>query len=256
MTWKTNIYIYFSFLFSRKAHLILRRVDRISLLCRSLLRSGYIQSRTESMPYVMCRSEDMRLASGTWHSSLHETRLTCVEKILSVQRNIYGKSKLRWNVLLAVQTCPCLIWSDLFSKPKWKETFQPDHQTKGFIYLFIYFLLFYFLLCIPPPPDLFFSMEAEEIKVAWKQRDLYFLLFSKVRSGPRFMVLWILHTRGTINRAPFTRLYNTEQNKENRNVEARIVSNAMQCFETYNLQQLMGLWCLYSPFRHPFVLLI
>ncbi|XP_060768289.1 astrotactin-2-like [Neoarius graeffei] len=79
----------------RKAHLILRRVDRISLLCRSLLRSGYIQSRTESMPYVMCRSEDMRLASSTWHSSLHETRLTCVEKILSVQRNIYGKSKLR-----------------------------------------------------------------------------------------------------------------------------------------------------------------
>ncbi|KAI5089101.1 astrotactin-1 isoform X2, partial [Silurus meridionalis] len=79
----------------RKAHLILRRVDRISLLCRSLLRSGYIQSRTESMPYVMCRSEDMRLASSTWHSSLHETPLTCVEKILSVQRNIYGKSKLR-----------------------------------------------------------------------------------------------------------------------------------------------------------------
>ncbi|MCJ8748412.1 hypothetical protein PDJAM_G00164540 [Pangasius djambal] len=79
----------------RKAHLILRRVDRISLLCRSLLRSGYIQSRTESMTYVMCRSEDMRLASSTWHSSLHETRITCVEKILSVQRNIYGKSKLR-----------------------------------------------------------------------------------------------------------------------------------------------------------------
>ncbi|KAG7314898.1 hypothetical protein KOW79_022201 [Hemibagrus wyckioides] len=79
----------------RKAHLILRRVDRISLLCRSLLRSGFIQSRTESMPYVMCRSEDMRLASSTWHNSLHETRLTCVEKILSVQRNIYGKSKLR-----------------------------------------------------------------------------------------------------------------------------------------------------------------
>lgn len=82
-------------LFCRKAHLILRRVDRISLLCRSLLRSGYIQSRTESMSYVMCRSEDMRLASSTWHSSLHETRLTCAEKILSVQRNIYGKSKLR-----------------------------------------------------------------------------------------------------------------------------------------------------------------
>ncbi|KAL7838008.1 hypothetical protein AOLI_G00264120 [Acnodon oligacanthus] len=79
----------------RKAHLILRRVDRISLLCRSLLRSGYIQSRTESVPYVMCRSEEVRPAGSVWHNSLHDTRLACVEKLLSVQRNIYGKSKLR-----------------------------------------------------------------------------------------------------------------------------------------------------------------
>uniref|UniRef100_A0A8B9JHP1 Astrotactin 2 n=1 Tax=Astyanax mexicanus TaxID=7994 RepID=A0A8B9JHP1_ASTMX len=79
----------------RKAHLILRRVDRISLLCRSLLRSGYIQSRTENVPYATCRSEEVRPAGTVWHSSLHDTRLACVDKLLSVQRNIYGKSKLR-----------------------------------------------------------------------------------------------------------------------------------------------------------------
>ncbi|XP_066507598.1 astrotactin-2-like [Hoplias malabaricus] len=79
----------------RKAHLILRRVDRISMLCRSLLRSGYIQSRTESVPYVLCRSEEARPAGTVWHTSLHDSRLTCVDKLLSVQRNIYGKSKLR-----------------------------------------------------------------------------------------------------------------------------------------------------------------
>ncbi|XP_035382851.1 astrotactin-2 isoform X1 [Electrophorus electricus] len=79
----------------RKAHLILKRVDRISALCRSLLRSGYIQSRTETVPYAMCRSEDARAPGSAWHRSLHETRLVCVEKLLSVQRNVYGKSKLR-----------------------------------------------------------------------------------------------------------------------------------------------------------------
>ncbi|XP_076139571.1 astrotactin-2 isoform X1 [Alosa pseudoharengus] len=79
----------------RKAHLILRRSERLSHLCRSLLRSGYIQSRTDTWPYVLCRSEDVRAAGSTWHASLHETRLSCVERLLSVQRNIYGKSKLR-----------------------------------------------------------------------------------------------------------------------------------------------------------------
>ncbi|XP_051528268.1 astrotactin-2-like isoform X2 [Myxocyprinus asiaticus] len=79
----------------RKAHLILRRTDRISLFCRSLLRSGFIQSRTESVPYMLCRSEDMRPGGNLWHSSLHESRLACMEKLISVQRNIYGKSKLR-----------------------------------------------------------------------------------------------------------------------------------------------------------------
>ncbi|XDV19666.1 hypothetical protein PO909_025104 [Leuciscus waleckii] len=79
----------------RKAHLILRRTDRISLFCRSLLRSGFIQSRTESVPYMLCRSDDTRPGGSLWHSSLHETRLACLEKVISVQRNIYGKSKLR-----------------------------------------------------------------------------------------------------------------------------------------------------------------
>uniref|UniRef100_A0A8C2IQA8 Astrotactin 2 n=1 Tax=Cyprinus carpio TaxID=7962 RepID=A0A8C2IQA8_CYPCA len=79
----------------RKAHLILRRMDRISLFCRSLLRSGFIQSRTESMPYMLCRSDDTRPGGTLWHSSLHETQLACLEKVISVQRNIYGKSKLR-----------------------------------------------------------------------------------------------------------------------------------------------------------------
>lgn len=130
--WVINICLFFP-LFFRKAHLILRRVDRISLLCRSLLRSGYIQSRTESMPYVMCRNEDMRLASSTWHSSLHETRLTCVEKILSVQRNIYGKSKLRWRNLFTFQTCTTLIWSVFWTHLKCK-TVQPFHQTKDLFF--------------------------------------------------------------------------------------------------------------------------
>uniref|UniRef100_A0A671KJN0 Astrotactin-2-like n=1 Tax=Sinocyclocheilus anshuiensis TaxID=1608454 RepID=A0A671KJN0_9TELE len=79
----------------RKAHLILRRMDRISLFCRSLLRSGFIQSRTESVPYMLCRSDDTRPGGTSWHSSLHETQLACLEKVISVQRNIYGKSKLR-----------------------------------------------------------------------------------------------------------------------------------------------------------------
>lgn len=97
----------------RKAHLILRRMDRISLFCRSLLRSGFIQSRTESMPYMLCRSDDTRPGGTLWHSSLHETRLACLEKVISVQRNIYGKSKLRWDSTFGLQPgCS-------FSKPKW-----------------------------------------------------------------------------------------------------------------------------------------
>uniref|UniRef100_A0AAY4ASV8 Astrotactin 2 n=1 Tax=Denticeps clupeoides TaxID=299321 RepID=A0AAY4ASV8_9TELE len=79
----------------RKAHLILRRVERISRLCRALLRSSYIQSRTDTTPYVLCRREETQPPSSMWHSSLHETHLSCMEKVVSVQRNIYGKAKLR-----------------------------------------------------------------------------------------------------------------------------------------------------------------
>ncbi|XP_071374010.1 astrotactin-2-like, partial [Centroberyx affinis] len=79
----------------RKAHLILRRVERISRYCRALLRSAYIQSRTDTMAYVYCRSEDVRPSSNMWHSSLHETRTACMEKLISVQRNTYGNTKLR-----------------------------------------------------------------------------------------------------------------------------------------------------------------
>ncbi|KAM6985991.1 LOW QUALITY PROTEIN: astrotactin-2 [Aplochiton taeniatus] len=79
----------------RKAHLILRRVERISRYCRALLRSAYIQSRTDTTAYMQCRSEEPRPPSSVWHSSLHETRAACMEKLISVQRNTYGNAKLR-----------------------------------------------------------------------------------------------------------------------------------------------------------------
>ncbi|KAA8584531.1 hypothetical protein FQN60_008316 [Etheostoma spectabile] len=79
----------------RKANLILHRVERISHYCRSLLRSTHIQSRTDTMAYVYCRSEEGRPPSNTWHGSLHESRTTCMEKLISVQRNTYSNTKLR-----------------------------------------------------------------------------------------------------------------------------------------------------------------
>ncbi|XP_061119743.1 astrotactin-2 isoform X3 [Conger conger] len=79
----------------RKAHLILRRLERLSRYCRSLLRSTYIQSRTETASYSLCRSEGARPPGAGWHSYLHETRLSCTEKLASVQRNTYGNAKLR-----------------------------------------------------------------------------------------------------------------------------------------------------------------
>uniref|UniRef100_A0A8C8GD70 MACPF domain-containing protein n=2 Tax=Oncorhynchus tshawytscha TaxID=74940 RepID=A0A8C8GD70_ONCTS len=79
----------------RKAHLILRRVERISRYCRALLHSAYIQSRTDTMAYMFCRNEEVRPPSSVWHSSLQETRTTCMEKLISVQRNTYGNAKLR-----------------------------------------------------------------------------------------------------------------------------------------------------------------
>ncbi|TNN83178.1 Astrotactin-2 [Liparis tanakae] len=44
----------------RKANLILHRGEKISHYCRSLLRSTHIQSRTDTMAYVYCRSEEGR----------------------------------------------------------------------------------------------------------------------------------------------------------------------------------------------------
>ncbi|XP_023666848.1 astrotactin-2-like isoform X1 [Paramormyrops kingsleyae] len=79
----------------RKAHLIMRRVERLSRYCRSLLRSAYIQSRTETVPYAVCRSEEVRPAEALWRRSLHETRLSCVEKLASVRRNSYSNTKMR-----------------------------------------------------------------------------------------------------------------------------------------------------------------
>uniref|UniRef100_A0A8C9Z9Q3 Astrotactin 2 n=1 Tax=Sander lucioperca TaxID=283035 RepID=A0A8C9Z9Q3_SANLU len=79
----------------RKANLILHRVEKISHYCRSLLRSTHIQSRTDTMAYVYCRSEEGRPPSNTWHGSLHESRTTCMEKLISVQRNTYSNTKLR-----------------------------------------------------------------------------------------------------------------------------------------------------------------
>uniref|UniRef100_A0ABI7X6F8 MACPF domain-containing protein n=1 Tax=Felis catus TaxID=9685 RepID=A0ABI7X6F8_FELCA len=48
----------------RKAHLILRRLERVSGHCSSLLRSAYIQSRVDTVPYLFCRSEEVRPAVG------------------------------------------------------------------------------------------------------------------------------------------------------------------------------------------------
>ncbi|KAM7392790.1 hypothetical protein PAMA_007752 [Pampus argenteus] len=79
----------------RKANLILRRVEKISHYCRSLLRSTYIQSRTDTMAYVYCRNEEGRPPSNTLHGSLHESRAACIEKLISVQRNTYSNTKLR-----------------------------------------------------------------------------------------------------------------------------------------------------------------
>ncbi|KAI9524630.1 Astrotactin-2 [Dissostichus eleginoides] len=79
----------------RKANLILHRVEKISNYCRSLLRSTNIRSRTDTMAYVYCRSEEGRPPSNTWHGSLHESRTSCMEKLISVQRNTYSNTKLR-----------------------------------------------------------------------------------------------------------------------------------------------------------------
>ncbi|XP_075761965.1 astrotactin-2 isoform X2 [Pelodiscus sinensis] len=79
----------------RKAHLILRRLEKVSSHCSNLLRSAYIQSRTDTMPYLFCRSEEVRPAGMVWYSILKDTKITCEEKMVSMLRNTYGESKGR-----------------------------------------------------------------------------------------------------------------------------------------------------------------
>ncbi|XP_020930153.1 astrotactin-2 isoform X2 [Sus scrofa] len=79
----------------RKAHLILRRLERVSSHCSSLLRSAHIQSRVDTVPYLFCRSEEVRPAGMVWYSILKDTKITCEEKMVSMARNTYGESKGR-----------------------------------------------------------------------------------------------------------------------------------------------------------------
>lgn len=79
----------------RKAHLILRRLERVSSHCAGLLRSAYIQSRVDTVPYLFCRSEEVRPAGMVWYSILKDTKVTCEEKMVSMARNTYGESKGR-----------------------------------------------------------------------------------------------------------------------------------------------------------------
>uniref|UniRef100_A0A670YGS1 Astrotactin 2 n=1 Tax=Pseudonaja textilis TaxID=8673 RepID=A0A670YGS1_PSETE len=79
----------------RKAHLILRRLEKVSKHCSSLLRSAYIQSRTDTMPYLFCRSEEERSQGMVWYNVLKDTKITCEEKMISLLRNMYGDSKGR-----------------------------------------------------------------------------------------------------------------------------------------------------------------
>ncbi|GCB62308.1 hypothetical protein scyTo_0000022 [Scyliorhinus torazame] len=78
----------------RKAHLILKRLDNVSDRCASLLHSAYIQSHTDSVLYFICRMEETRPTGMVWYSTLHDAKVTCDEKLMSVPRNIYGDTKL------------------------------------------------------------------------------------------------------------------------------------------------------------------
>ncbi|XP_051892787.1 astrotactin-2-like isoform X4 [Pristis pectinata] len=78
----------------RKAHLILKRLDTVSDRCASLLHSAYIQSHIDSVLYFICRMEETRPTGMVWYSTLHDAKVTCDEKLMSVPRNIYGDTKL------------------------------------------------------------------------------------------------------------------------------------------------------------------
>ncbi|XP_072908331.1 astrotactin-2-like isoform X2 [Hemitrygon akajei] len=78
----------------RKAHLIRKRLDTVSDRCASLLHSAYIQSHIDSVLYFICRMEETRPTGMVWYSTLHDAKVTCDEKLMSVPRNIYGDTKL------------------------------------------------------------------------------------------------------------------------------------------------------------------
>ncbi|KAM4695638.1 astrotactin-2 [Rhinophrynus dorsalis] len=79
----------------RKAHLILKRLGKISGHCSSLLRSAQIQVHIDAIPYLICQSEDIRTSGFVWYNILEENKVTCEEKMVQMPRNIYGDSKSR-----------------------------------------------------------------------------------------------------------------------------------------------------------------
>lgn len=98
----------------RKAHLILRRLERVSSHCSSLLRSAYIQSRVDTIPYLFCRSEEVRPAGMVWYSILKDTKITCEEKMVSMARNTYGETKGRWGRVLPSLSTETLLGEHYF----------------------------------------------------------------------------------------------------------------------------------------------
>ncbi|XP_043913867.1 astrotactin-2 isoform X2 [Protopterus annectens] len=79
----------------RKAHLILRKRDRVSNHCAVLLRSAYIHTRTDTITYLFCRSDESRPSGTMWFSVLRDRKVTCDEKLMTVTRNTYGDPKRR-----------------------------------------------------------------------------------------------------------------------------------------------------------------
>ncbi|OCT65664.1 hypothetical protein XELAEV_18041898mg, partial [Xenopus laevis] len=79
----------------RKAHLVLRRLEKVSGHCSGLLRSTHIQGRIDTMPYLICRSEDLQTSGFIWYNILKDNKVTCEEKMVPMPRNMYGDSKGR-----------------------------------------------------------------------------------------------------------------------------------------------------------------
>ncbi|XP_075691660.1 astrotactin-2 isoform X1 [Rhinoderma darwinii] len=79
----------------RKAHLVLRRLEKVSSHCSGLLRSAHIQRRIDNIPYLICHSEDLQTSGFVLYSILRDSKFTCEEKMVSMPRNTYGDSKGR-----------------------------------------------------------------------------------------------------------------------------------------------------------------